>query len=290
MCKICENHGAKGKWYNNAKNYLKETAVEAHTYEYLEELWGNLERAYIRKVHGILNMKGLSKRANTPLIGRFLKWYANRGFMKDGRKKNLVLKAEQGHLGQVLPLEEAKFILREFVEEAAIYYCPCKYFNRGLRETSCLAFSPLIEVLPKLPRYIPENGLEIIDAEKAESFLDKMAKKGYVQSVWCGPVPAIIGICNCDIQSCGALRLRQFGVNACLKSEYVAVVNSDKCIGCRICVSVCQFGALSFIPSVNRPIIKPELCFGCALCQTRCENDAIQLVDRNEIPITRGQY
>lgn len=177
MCKVCQKHGAGGKWYQNARHYLKETAEEANAYEYLEEVWGNLERSYIQKVHGVLNMKGLSKRANTPLLGRFLKWYANRGFVKDGRKKRLNLKASQGHFGQIIPLEEAKLILREHVDEAASYYCPCKYFNRGVREMSCLAFSPLIEVLPKLPRYIPENGLEIIDAEKAEVFLDKMAKK-----------------------------------------------------------------------------------------------------------------
>lgn len=43
-------------------------------------------------------------------------------------------------------------------------------------------------------RYIPEEELEIIEAEKAEAFLDKMAKKCYVQSIWCGPATQAINI------------------------------------------------------------------------------------------------
>ena len=32
MCKMCQKHGAAGKWYQNARNYLKETAEEAKEY------------------------------------------------------------------------------------------------------------------------------------------------------------------------------------------------------------------------------------------------------------------
>ena len=105
---MCMKHGAAGKWYFNAKNYLKETAEEANAYEYLEEFWGNIERAYLRKVYGIMNIKWVSKKTKTPLLGRFLKWYINRGFSKDGRKKRLNPKAAQGHFGQVIPFEESK--------------------------------------------------------------------------------------------------------------------------------------------------------------------------------------
>lgn len=33
----------------NAKNYILETAEEANAEEYLEDLWGNMERGYSRK-------------------------------------------------------------------------------------------------------------------------------------------------------------------------------------------------------------------------------------------------
>ena len=290
MCKICQKHGAAGKWYLNAKNYLKETAVEYDAHEYLEELWGNLERVYLQKVYGFVNMKWVTKRINTPLLGRFLKWYANKGFVKDGKKKKLKPAANQGHVGQVITLEEAKNIVREKSETVARALCPCKYLNRGIKDYCCLAFSPLLEVLPKLPRYIPKNGLELLDGDQAAKFIEKMDKKGFVHTIWSGPVPTIIALCSCEIPSCGSLRLRKFGFNPCWKGEYVAVIDPNNCIGCKKCAPVCQFGALRFSPVINRPIIKPELCFGCGLCQNRCENKAILLVDRNDIPITRGKY
>jgi len=37
-------------------------------------------------------------------------------------------------------------------------------------------------------------------------------------------------------------------------------------------------------------MIDPELCFGCGNCADVCEEGAITLVDRNDIPITRGKY
>jgi NAD-dependent dihydropyrimidine dehydrogenase PreA subunit len=291
MCKVCQKHGAGGKWYLNARNYLKETYEETKATEYLEQLWSNLERAYLNKVYGIMNFKWMSKRVNTPILGRFLKWYANRGFLKDGRKKKLNIDAVQGHFGQVIPLEEAKIVVKELATDTIVKAnCPCKYFSRGVKEATCLGFAPLAEVFPKLPRFIPEKGLEVLDGEKAASFLEEMSAKGYVQTLYMGPVPAIVALCNCDYPTCGALRLRDFGVLQTFKGEYVAVVNPDQCIGCKKCASRCQFNALSFHPSMNAPMIAPELCYGCGNCAEVCEEGAITLVDRNDIPITRGKY
>ena len=290
MCKMCLKHGAAGKWYLNAKNYLKSATENSYIAEYLEETWGNLERVNVRKVFGIFNMSGLSRNTNKPLLGSLLKWYANKGFLKDGSNKRLNSKAAQGHIGQVIPLEETKFILQEKVETVAKYYCPCKFFNRGIKEANCLAFSPLVEILPKLPRYIPNNKLDILDSEQAIAFVEKMGKKGYIHTIWCGPVPAIVGLCSCELPSCGGLRLRNFGINVCLKGEYLAFVDPSKCVGCRKCASICQFGALSFSPLLNRPIIRSESCFGCGLCRDRCENQAINLIDRNIVPEARSKY
>ncbi len=288
MCQICMKHGANGKWYMNARNYIRETADEVNSTEYLEDLWGNMERAYSRKVHGLFNLKWMSKKVDTPFLGRFLKWYANRGFIKDGKTQKLNIDAAQGHFGQVITLSEAKQIVLEKAEEVVRAICPCKFFNQGVRKSTCLGFTPLKEVLPKLPRFIPENGLEVLDGEKAAEFLDQMFKEGYVHSIWAGPLPAIVALCSCSIPSCGALRLRtDFDIKACWKGENVAIVNEDKCIGCENCADRCQFGALKY---EEKPIIDPELCYGCGNCAEVCENNAIELVDRNLIPITRGKY
>jgi formate hydrogenlyase subunit 6/NADH:ubiquinone oxidoreductase subunit I len=283
-------HGANGKWYMNAKNYIRETAVEVNSHEYLEDLWGNMERAYSRKVHGLFDLKWVSKHVNTPFLGRFLKWYANRGFIKNGREHKLNLEAAQGHFGQIITLKETKEIILEKTEEIVRAICPCKFFNRGIKEATCLGFTPLKEILPKLPRFIPENGLEILDKEKAVSFLESMSEKGYVHSIWAGPLPAIVAVCSCDLPTCGAIRLRtDFDINACWKGHYVATVNLDKCIQCGNCNDICQFDALSYDPNKG-PRIDLEKCYGCSNCAEMCLENAIQLVERDSIPITRGKY
>jgi len=289
MCKFCEKHGAAGKWYLNSKNYLKETYEEANSLEYLEDLWGNLERLYTRKVYKLFNARGVSRHHKTPILGKLFRWYANRGFLKDGRKKKLNMDATQGHFGQVITLEEAKEILTQTAPVVAKAMCPCKYFTRGVKEASCLGFTPLAEVLPKLPRFIPENGIEILDDEKAEAFLDQMSEKGRINTIWCGPVPAVAALCSCDVSSCGALGLLRFGINPCWKGHYVAVEDLDLCVQCGNCSDRCQFNALSYIPGIG-PKINPELCYGCGNCAQVCEEHAIQLGDRESLAQTQGDY
>lgn len=288
MCKMCMKHGAAGKWYMNARNYLKETAIETDSHDYLEDLWGNLERSFGRKIYGVLNMRGASRHVNKPIIGKIIKSYANRGFQRDGRYRRINRKATQGHLGQIVTREEAKIILTEKAPIVARAMCPCKYFTRGIKEASCLGFTTLNEILPKLPRFIPEKGVQIMDADQIEIFLDEMSEKGRVNTIWCGPVPAIAALCSCDVASCGALTLSKFGINPCWKGHFVAVVNDD-CIQCGKCTNRCQFDALEYIEGKG-PAIKPETCFGCGNCVEVCEEKAIRLIDREQLVLARGIY
>lgn len=289
MCKFCLKHGANGKWFNNAKNYLRETYEDAGAFEYIEELWGNLERVHVNKVYGLMNFRGVSRNVDKPVLGRILKWYANRGFLKDGTKKKLVLSAAQGHFGQVITLEEAKKVMTDFAPVIVKGKCPCKYFKRGISEATCLGFTPLQEVLPKLPRFIPENGLEVLDSEQACAFLEEQAVKGRINTIYTGPVPAVAAICSCDVASCGALDLRRFGVTQCWKGHYVAIENLDECIQCGNCQERCQFNALTYIDGIG-PKIDPEVCFGCGRCAEVCEQNAISLVDRELAPLAKGKW
>lgn len=290
MCRICMKHGANGKWYMNAQNYIRETAEEANSFEYLEDLWGNMERGYSRKVHGLFDLKWVSKHVNTPFLGQFLKWYANRGFVKDGRTQRLNLDAAQGHFGQIITLRETKKIILEKAEEVVKAICPCKYFNGGIKEATCLGFSPLKEILPKLPRFIPDNGLRVLDNERAAKFVESMSEKGYIHSIWAGPIPAIVAVCSCDLPTCGAIRLRtDFDINACWKGHYVAGVNLDECIQCGTCAEVCQFEAISYDANIG-PRIDIKKCYGCGNCVLKCSEDAIKLNERDSIPTVRGKY
>ncbi|MFX1515075.1 MAG: ATP-binding protein [Promethearchaeota archaeon] len=289
MCKWCLKHGAGGKWYLNAKNYLNETSKDYNdSREYLEVLWGNLERIYLGKTFGMSINNVISYRLKIPIIGRIIKRMVN---SKIEKEKNPNPQIAEGHFGQVIPLEEAKIIVSDLADINAKVLCPCRYMHRGIKVDSCLGFSALAEVFPKLPRLIPENGIEILDADKAESFLDKMNQEGKVHVIWWGPIPYIAALCSCEYPQCMGLRTRMdFGINTVYKGEYIAIIDPNKCIGCGKCVVRCQFGAMSFGSSINRPIIDAKRCFGCGLCKETCEEQAIKLIDRDEIPITQGVY
>lgn len=289
LCKWCLKHGANGKWYLNAKNYLKETSKGYDaSKEYLEVLWGNLERIYLGKALGMSINNTISYRMKIPIMGRMIKWMVNR---KITREKNPNPQIAEGHFGQVIPLEEAKIIATDLADVKVKALCPCRYMHRGIRVESCMGFTALAEVLPKLPRFIPENGIKVLSSDKAELFLEEMNREGKVHTIWWGPIPYIAALCSCEYPQCMGLRTRiDFDINTVYKGEYVAVVDPNKCIGCGKCVSRCQFGAINFASSINRPIIDPKRCYGCGLCKEACEEQAIRLIDRDEVPITRGVY
>lgn len=67
--------------------------------------------------------------------------------------------------------------------------------------------------------------------------------------------------------------------NLVKNSPLVAVVNSDKCIGCGKCVTACNdggYGAISL--SKRKAIIDNKSCDGCSLCTHICPTHALELV------------
>lgn len=57
----------------------------------------------------------------------------------------------------------------------------------------------------------------------------------------------------------------------------VAVVDSEKCTGCGICIDVCPTGAIE----VNQQaVVNEEACSGCAECVSECPNEAIIIVQK----------
>jgi len=57
----------------------------------------------------------------------------------------------------------------------------------------------------------------------------------------------------------------------------VAVVDSEKCTGCGICIDVCPVSAIE----VNQEaVINDETCTGCAACVAECPNEAIVIAQK----------
>jgi len=283
MCEWCYKHGAGQKWYLNSRNYLRETALEVGAHDYIFELWKQFEKVYLQRIYGI-SMRGPGYKFNTPVVGGALKWYVNSWFKKEKPLKGRNPRRAEGHPGQVVPLEDAKKIL-ELADPILRVNCACRKMTRGVNDPCCLAFGALAEMVPKLPRYIPERGMEPLHIDEAQAFVEEMNEAGRVNTVWFGPVPYIAALCSCQQPECAATRLRtSYGLQFLYKGEYVAKVDSSKCDGCQACASRCQFGALTFNSLMNRPFIDGWKCFGCGLCSTACPQGAIGMADRMSFP------
>jgi carbon-monoxide dehydrogenase iron sulfur subunit len=64
------------------------------------------------------------------------------------------------------------------------------------------------------------------------------------------------------------------------------MVNQDKCIGCRSCVTVCPFGAMSF-NVIDRKVFKCDFCDGDPQCVRFCDMKAVDYVEADRVSIAK---
>jgi len=65
--------------------------------------------------------------------------------------------------------------------------------------------------------------------------------------------------------------------------DRVAVVDYDKCIGCKLCLQVCPFGNISYSPKVQK-IFKCDVCGGEPECVKHCAAGALLFEDPEDSP------
>lgn len=58
-------------------------------------------------------------------------------------------------------------------------------------------------------------------------------------------------------------------------SPITAVIDSDRCSGCRVCVSVCPYKAISFDSDKEVSVVNDVLCQGCGTCAAACPSGAV---------------
>ena len=67
-----------------------------------------------------------------------------------------------------------------------------------------------------------------------------------------------------------------------------AVIDQDKCTGCRLCEEYCRFDAIS---SINGICIVDEIsCDGCKLCARLCPSKAIEMVPNDKSRMHSGSF
>jgi Pyruvate/2-oxoacid:ferredoxin oxidoreductase delta subunit len=88
-------------------------------------------------------------------------------------------------------------------------------------------------------------------------------------------------VCSCCGCCCGVLRLwNQFNVPGIIaQSHFQAVVDADKCKGCRKCAKACPMHAVTV--RSKKASVAAERCIGCGVCVLQCKkNHAITLRER----------
>ncbi|HIE34509.1 MAG TPA: CoB--CoM heterodisulfide reductase iron-sulfur subunit A family protein, partial [Candidatus Altiarchaeales archaeon] len=63
----------------------------------------------------------------------------------------------------------------------------------------------------------------------------------------------------------------------------VAVIDEERCSGCKICIGLCPYTAISFDEEKKVSVINEALCKGCGVCVAACPSKAIsQYLFRDE--------
>ncbi|MCK5045875.1 MAG: 4Fe-4S binding protein [Candidatus Heimdallarchaeota archaeon] len=289
MCDNCLKHGTAGKWYLNARNYSNEIVEEYNLREFLIEQYKNFEQIAVRKIAGF-NGVGLGYKIQMPIIGRIVKHTAEK-MLHSTKPPTNPLKAE-GHIGQVVPLDDAIAILEHCAAEPIIQkYCMCRYMHRGEKDACCINFGVMSEIIEKLPRFIPVDEKFQLTREEAIERFKEHNEKGYIGTIWYGPYPYINNLCSCANPECAGIRPRlDFGINSIYKAEYVVDIKPDLCEGCKECIAKCQFDAINFDPVRKQSIIDKSKCFGCGVCLHACKYDAIGIHPRKDFPELKGIY
>jgi len=275
MCKYCAAHGDGRKWYLNPANFTEEiiNSVRVQTARIVQMLGGpekmNFELGAAETIDSMLpnihDQKALD--ALNELV------------------------AEKMHGGQVVPLEDALEIV-DLTKGIILIPCYCRKYFGGIEKMTCMFFYPVSEMVPQTR---PWEKCEKLTPETAKAYLHEFDKLGYVHSVYWAPMPVPIVICNCEYPYCIGLKGRvNYGVmNAARKSEYICVVDREKCDGCEgepQCSKRCFFGALKYAPSEQRVIVSPTDCFGCGVCRAVCNRGAMKLIDRAQFVALQDEF
>lgn len=89
---------------------------------------------------------------------------------------------------------------------------------------------------------------------------------------------------QCDSPVCGEI----CPVGAIYRDETAGMVrvDHDRCIGCKVCITVCPFGGMGFDP-IGKKVIKCDLCHGMPQCVRFCETGALDFVDAEKVSTIR---
>ncbi len=114
-----------------------------------------------------------------------------------------------------------------------------------------------------------------IDKEECFKILDRAEKDGLV--VQPSNTEKLFAICLCCGCCCEILTSAKPLENPVqyFASNYRAVVDTDECIGCGVCVQRCQMDAVHLEDGIS--VVDYTRCIGCGVCVPTCASEAMTL-------------
>ena len=180
-------------------------------------------------------------------------------------------------------IEEAKYI------GVGTCYCRHRMYHVG---HPCEINAPwdVCLTFDNVARSLAEHGeyARLISKEEAMDVLERSYESNLVQiGENVREHPAFI--CNCCGCCCEALQAaRKFSpMQPVATTNYIPVINDDKCVSCGKCAKVCPILAVSMEETQaedknkKHPVIDKEICLGCGVCARNCPTKAIALERRS---------
>lgn len=278
MCTFCHQHGEGKRWYLQAKNYSADLARRENSRRILKRVARGAVEEGPRVDERIRRFNG------APRVVRWLLGaYYERSLRRD-------------HHGQVVPLEDLQVLLSGVVTSVVRIPCICRKGIRGSTGAYCLAITAAPGTWDETCRGLlreegeslftaPElKGVEALTPAETATLLEQFEREGLVHTLWTFGSPFIGGLCNCDRQSCMALKFLETGLDVLAPGETLAAVDKDLCDGCGQCLKRCPFGAIALPRAAGKARVEPSKCYGCGVCRTTCAPGALALSPRPGAP------
>ncbi len=174
-----------------------------------------------------------------------------------------VEKAIPANSGSV-SLEHISHWLDKYDGAYALSKCSCRAMHRVLGDGCGEMEDDCCIAVGDTARYTVETGIgHYATREEVLAVLERAEENGYVHQITnIDGEDKIIGICNCALGSCVALRTSQlFNTPNMSASAYRAHVDKEKCVACGKCVEVCPAGAAKLgqkLCTKSGPVVYPK--------------------------------
>ena len=147
---------------------------------------------------------------------------------------------------EAIDIEHISHWLKKYDGKYAVAPCVCRKSRMMLDETDGDDIEDMCIGLGDIAQYVVETDRgRYATYDEIISILKRAEEKGFVHQITNLDGPSkTIAICNCNVNTCNALRSSMFfNTPNMSRSAFVAHVDKEKCVACGKCVEICPAGA-----------------------------------------------